>query len=154
MDIYEQCVMKFLTANGTSFINPQLSIPYDKEIDSGGSLPDFVLIRPSLKEFWIVEVTATGSIRGLSSKFATAEKQWLRAVRKIMIQNGSADETWSFSMLAFVRTDKVTEFSRYTKDVENLFVWPLEFTFEHWKWPSIVRSPHFDFRKTEIASTK
>ena len=153
MDFYEQCVMKFLTANGTSFISPQLSIPYIQEIDSGGSLPDFVVIRPSLKECWIVEVTATGSVRALSSKFATAEKQWLRALRKTMIQNGIADAAWSFSMLAFVRTDKLNEFRRSTRGVDNLVVWPLEFTFEHWKWSPVVRSPEFDFRNNEIAST-
>lgn len=152
MDVYEQCVMRFLTVNGTSFISPQLNIPYLSDIDSGGSLPDFVVIRPGLKECWIVEVTATGSIRGLASKFATAEKQWLRALRKTMIQNAIADTTWSFSMLAFVRTDKLKEFKRFTSGIDDLAVWPLEFTFEHWKWPPMVRSPEFDFRNNQIAS--
>ena len=145
MDEYELRVLHFLTENGVSFVCPHMELAYEADIDSGGSKPDFIVIRPSMKECLVVEVTTSGSPSGLCAKMCIAEKQWMGALRRRLLQSRVIGDDWSFKMLAFCRSDKL----RYVKDKlagkVAATIWPIEYTLEHWKWDPAVRKPDFDF---------
>jgi hypothetical protein len=147
MDEYEQRVMHFLTANGVSFVVPQYELPYDKDIDSGGSKPDFVVLRPTVKECLVVEVTTTGSPKKLCEKLLIAEKQWLGALRKTLGERGVTAEEWRYRVLLFCRRDRIPYFRKRLQGTGTV-IWPVEYTLEHWNWNAAVHTPAFDFCQT------
>ena len=150
---YELHVQRFLTCNGTTFVSSQYDLPFNKDLASGGSRPDFVAIRPSKKEVLIVEVTTAWDIKPLASKVAIGEAQWIRALRHTLSSSDTIDSDWHFKILVFLRANRIKPFLKATGEIDGLHVWPLEYVLEHWKWPQSVRSSDFDFSLTEIAGS-
>ena len=148
---YELRVQHFLVENGVTFIAPQFELLFSKELDSGGSKPDFVAIRPGKKECFIVEVSVSGNPGGLADKINIRERQWYRALRDRLTRTGVIDDSWSMEVLAFVRADQIDWFVKRLNGGKDIHVWPIEYVLQHWLWPSEVRSPEFDFRNTELA---
>lgn len=148
---YELRVQHFLVENGVTFIAPQFGLAYSKELESGGSNPDFVAIRPGKKECFVVEVSVSGGPGSLAEKIKIREKQWYRVLRDRLTRAGVINDSWSMEVLAFVRADQLEWFVNRVGSGNDVHVWPIEYVLQHWLWPSEVRGPEFDFRKTELA---
>jgi hypothetical protein len=149
---YELRVQHFLVENGVTFVSPQFELPYSKELDSGGSNPDFVAIRPATKEVYVVEVSVSGSLKNLAEKIKNREKQWLNALRNQLVANKVITSDWKeIEVLVFVRADKIEWFKTKVGLATNVHIWPVEYTLQHWLWPAEVRQPGFDFRNTALA---
>lgn len=149
---YEFLVQNFLVENGVTFLAPQFSLMYSKDLDSGGSKPDFVAIRPGKKECFVVEVNVSGDPTGLLEKVNNREKQWYRALRARLLQDQVIDEGWSIEVLVFIRTDQRSRFINGLMNGNDVHVWPIELVLRPWDWPTQVRSPDFDFRKIELSN--
>lgn len=148
---YELRVQHFLVTNGVTFVAPQFELAFQSSLDSGGSNPDFVAIRPKQKECFVVEVTVSGSPVGLMRKINSCDKQWLRALRARLISTRVIDDSWTMGVLIFMRRDKIQWFKSKLDPNPNVHIWPIDYVLQHWLWPSEVRQPEFDFRCTEIA---
>lgn len=148
---YELRVQHFLVENGVTFIAPQFELAYSKELESGGSKPDFVAIRPGQKECFIVEVSVSGNLGGLLDKVNAREKQWYRALRERLTRAGVIENSWSMAVLVFIREDQIEWFIKHLDGGEDVHVWPIEYVLQHWLWPSEVRNPEFNFRNTALA---
>jgi hypothetical protein len=150
---YELRVQHFLVANGVTFVSPQFGLPFQPLLDSGGSNPDFVAIRPKQKECFVVEVTVSGSPSGLVNKINSCDKQWLRALRAQLICTGVIDASWKTEILVFMRRDKIQWFRRKLHHNPGVHIWPIDYVLQHWLWPPEARRPEFDLRHTDLASS-
>src|SRR5882762_8106892 len=139
MDRHEEAVMHCLTANGETFVSPEL------DLGNGWSRPDFVAIRPPKKKAYVVEVTASGHPSELVEKINARENQWLRVLRQHLERAEIADSTWSYSVLVFVRRDQLEWMQNRINDKTRVTVLCLEEASSDWEWPAEVWTPRFAF---------
>ena len=151
---FEFLVQKFLVENGVTFLAPQFQLIYDKELDSGGSNPDFVAIRPSWSEIFVVEVSVSGNLNRLVEKTRDRERQWLRALRQTLTAKRIINDDWRIEVLAFIRQDQMAWFTSAIGQAADVHVWPIEFTLEPWRWPAEVRDATFDLRNTALCNRR
>jgi hypothetical protein len=131
--------MYCLTANGETFVAPE------PDLGTGWSCPDFVAIRPPKKKVYVVEVTASGNPVGLIEKINAREEQWLRLLRQHLKDRGITDDTWSYSVLVFVRRDQQDWVHGKIHDKRNVTVLSLEEASANWEWSDNVWTSSFSF---------
>ena len=136
---YESAVLDFLVANGNTFVSPQYSV------ETSWSCPDFLAIRPSKKECFVVEVSSGWNLQKLVEKVRTRDNQWFSKLRLHLEKLEICDEEWSLHALVFVRSERIEWFEAAIQQANDVHVWPLEITLTSWAWPDEVRSPNFSF---------
>ena len=104
MDIYEEAVLNYITSNNNRFINPQFNIEWNEENQTGGSLPDFVVLDFAKKTIYIVEVTKAYDIKNLLSKVEERQKRWIKPIRKSL---DDFFKNWKFHVTLFLRDERV-----------------------------------------------
>ncbi len=144
MDIFEEAVMYCICANGETFVAPN----YD--IGNGWSCPDLVALRPSKKKVYIVEVTASGNLRGLLERVHNRKEQWVSPLKKYLMKHKITESKWSYQILLFVRDDQFKWFQQKTGNHPDVTVLRLEDAVKHWLWDERVRSSDFSFEEHEL----
>jgi hypothetical protein len=144
MDAYEEAVLNCLAANGETFVSPE------PDVGDGWSRPDFVAIRPPKRTVYVVEVTTSGNATGLIAKVNDRERRWLGPLRTRLNTLGVADESWSYVVLVFVRSDQLDWLKGKISDMTSVRVLSVEDAFAHWEWCDSVWTPSFSFETDEI----
>lgn len=105
MQLFEDIIELFLTADGCVFVCPQYAVVWDAANLEGGSNPDFVAIdfRPTPREVVVVEVGTASDLGSLFSRIAEREARWFNPLRSKMLSDGVSDASWNFRFLGFIR---------------------------------------------------
>lgn len=104
----EQAVATYLTLDGHVFIAPQYNIAYDKTLDEGGCVPDFVAIDLKLREIVIVEVSVAADMKPLIRRIEKRQTRWYGPVERRLKKIFAVDGDWkSPRFIGFVRAANV-----------------------------------------------
>ncbi len=132
---HEQDIATFLTIDGKVFLAPQYNIAFDKEMNEGGTCPDFVALDFQRRHVVIVEVTLAASLKPLIDRVTARETRWFNPVRRVLEASSVINETWSMRFLGFVRQDNVTLAKRHFEAEKNVTFFPIEeatFSWRYW----------------------
>ncbi|MFH0823590.1 MAG: hypothetical protein V2B18_12620 [Pseudomonadota bacterium] len=128
---FEAVVMHYPAAEGL-FLSPQFSV---KASGKEWSCPDLVALDFSKPQVQVVEVTTAADISGLLGKIAARENQWFNHLRPQLQNRGVIDDSWNFTMRAFVREDCLDKVLRKFHDAEDVRVEAIEHVAFPWRWP-------------------
>lgn len=144
MDRHEEAVMQLLTANGETFV------AHHYDVASGWQSPSFVAIRPTKRELYVVEVSASGFPLGLVNKLNERVGKWYAPLLEQLQALGVTDAQWSINTLVFVRSDQITWLHERVKDMSGVHVLSLEAASANWNWADLVWTEEYDFASGEI----
>ena len=138
MDRYEEAVMAYLTANGTTFVANQYAI------GQGYSCPDFLAIRPSTQSICIVEVSTAWDLTDLAQRVINRNNQWWVPLIPFLQKHAIIGHGWHQRVAVFVRKDREAWFRQAIGAPPDVTVIALEPILPPWQWPAAVWTPQFD----------
>ena len=94
MSDHEHDIATYLTLDGHVFLAPQYNIAYDRELNEGGTCPDFVALDLKLREVVIVEVTTAANMQPLIGRIEQRETRWYSPIRRKMKEVGVVEDGW------------------------------------------------------------
>ena len=123
MPDHEADIATYLTLDGHVFIAPQYNIAYDRDLDEGGSCPDFVALDLKLREVVIVEVTAGADLKPLFGRIKQRETRWYGPIRRKLQEVGAIADDWRPTrFLGFIRHDGLELANRtFSSDADVAF---------------------------------
>ena len=119
MDIYEEAVLNYITSSNDRFVNPQFNIEWNSQENTGGSLPDFVVLDFQEKTIFIVEVSKAYDITKLLSKVKDRKKRWITPIQTIMNSFGLS---WDYHITLFLREDRVQYAIKQLKEEKDVSI--------------------------------
>lgn len=144
MDRHEEAVMQLLTANGETFV------AHHYDVAAGWQAPAFVALRPTKRQLYVVEVSASGFPLGLVNKLNERVAKWYAPLLMQLQGLGVTDAEWDIQTLVFVRSDQVTWLQERVKDLSGVHVLSLEQASADWSWADLVWSADYDFASGEV----
>jgi len=133
MDIYEEAVMRYLSAGGKRFVSHQYSIRFDQRKE--WSCPDFIVIDFSDRTIYVAEVTTADNIDNIALKVRNKGSQWLTKLKESFDHNlREVVRNYEEWIVVFVRKEKVQSLIDKTKDIERVSVKALDDVLYPWKW--------------------
>jgi hypothetical protein len=136
MPNHEHDIATYLTLDGHVFLAPQYNVAYDRELNEGGSCPDFVALDLKLREVVIVEVTAAANIQPLIGRIQQRETRWYSPIRRKMKDVGVVDDGWKPTrFLGFVRSYNLLLARRTFESASDVSFWAIEdatFLWSYW----------------------
>ena len=139
MDVYEKSVMYYLVANGETFIAPH------SNLGKGLSSPDFIAIRPSKKEAFLVVISDSRRPESLIQKVEECELKGLDVLRDHLENRGIADSEWSYKLMLFVQKENLEWFRENINHRKNVIIFSVDNAIESWRWNSYVWTSYFSF---------
>jgi hypothetical protein len=100
---YEQEIATYLTLDGHVFIAPQYNIAFDRDLNEGGSCPDFVALDLKHHEIIVVEVTVAVDLKSLTARIKERQTRWYNSIYRHLMELGIVDDHWKMRFLGFVR---------------------------------------------------
>jgi hypothetical protein len=136
MSDHEHEIATYLTLDGHVFLAPQYNVAYDRELNEGGSCPDFVALDLKAREVIIVEVSSASNMLPLIKRIEEREQQWYNPIRRKMKEVGVVDDSWKPTrFLGFVRRSNLS-FARKTFEAAgDVAFWAIEdanFLWDYW----------------------
>ncbi|WP_370679610.1 hypothetical protein [Comamonas sp. GB3 AK4-5] len=144
MDRHEEAVMQLLTANGETFV------AHHYDVAAGWQAPAFVALRPSKRQLYVVEVSASGFPLGLVNKLNERVAKWYAPLLLQLQGLGVTDASWSIHTLVFVRSDQITWLRERVHELSGVHVLSLEQASANWNWADLVWSEDYDFACGEV----
>ena len=144
MDRHEEAVMQLLTANGETFV------AHHYDVADGWQSPAFVALRPTKRQLYVVEVSASGFPLGLVNKLNERVTKWYAPLLAQLQGLGVTDAEWSIHTLVFVRSDQIAWLQERVQDLAGVHVLSLEQASSPWNWDDAVWTPEIDFARGEI----
>ncbi|MDH1703263.1 hypothetical protein [Comamonas terrigena] len=144
MDRHEEAVMQLLTANGETFV------AHHYDVAAGWHSPAFVALRPSKRQLYVVEVSASGFPLGLVNKLNERVAKWYAPLLEQLQGLGVTDAEWSINTLVFVRSDQIAWLQERVQDLAGVHVLSLEQASANWNWGDAVWSADYDFASGEV----
>ncbi len=136
MSDHEHDIATYLTLDGHVFLAPQYNIAYDRELNEGGTCPDFVALDLKLREVVIVEVTAAANMQPLIGRIEQRETRWYSPIRRKMKEVGVVDDGWKPTrFLGFVRSCNLSLMRNKFKSASDVSFWAIEdatFLWSYW----------------------
>lgn len=133
MDIYEEAVLQYIAAPPWRFVNPQMSLPYEKF--KGESCPDFVVLDLKLNKIYVVEVTSAWDITSHLGKIKDREKRWYEPLRRLFDErHNQFFKEWKYRSTLFVREDRFDSAKSILKGNEDISVFNFDIALHGWKW--------------------
>jgi hypothetical protein len=136
MPDHEHAIATYLTLDGHVFLAPQYNVAYDRELNEGGTCPDFVALDLKLREVIIVEVTAAVNIQPLIARIRQRETRWYNPIRRKMKEIGVIDENWGRTrFLGFVRSNNLLPAKQAFESASDVSFWAIEdatFPWSYW----------------------
>jgi hypothetical protein len=130
MDIYEELVMRYLCDG-----KPYIFLSPNFRLAGGWAFPDFVVLNFRDKLVSVVEVTTSANPRNLVQKIEQRKFQWLDRLKEQLERNSVIDNTWKFSVQAFVREDVQPALRERFEDQDDVEIHPLTEEILHaWRW--------------------
>jgi len=137
MPNYELDIATYLTLDGHVFLAPQYNVAFDREMNEGGSCPDFVALDLKLREVIIVEVTAAANIQPLIGRIRHRETRWFNPIQRKMMEIGVVDDSWkSTRFLGFIRKSNLLLASRNFEGEADVAFYAIEdatFLWSYWE---------------------
>jgi len=138
MQIFEDIVQLFLTADSRVFVCPQYAVAWDQDRLEGGSSPDFVAIdlRSTPREVVVVEVGTASDLKSLFSRISERETRWYNPLRRTMLEDGVIDASWNFRFLGFVRRANIEKAQKQFEAASDVTFFPIEdatFPWSYWE---------------------
>ncbi len=136
MQNHEHDIATYLTLDGHVFLAPQYNVAYDRELNEGGSWPDFVALDLKLREIIIVEVTTAANMRPLIERIRQRATRWYGPIGRKMSEIGVVNDSWkSPRFLGFIRKPNLS-LARKTFEAEpDVAFWAIEdatFLWSYW----------------------
>ena len=144
MDRHEEAVMQLLTANGETFV------AHHYDVADGWQSPAFVALRPTKRQLYVVEVSASGFPLGLVNKLNERVAKWYAPLLAQLQSLGVTDAEWSINTLVFVRSDQIAWLQERVQDLAGVHVLSLEQASANWNWGDAVWSEDYDFTLGEV----
>lgn len=136
MPDHEHDIATYLTLDGHVFLAPQYNIAYDRELNEGGTCPDFVALDLKLREVVIVEVTMAANMQPLIGRIEQRKARWYSPIRRKMNEIGIVDDTWKPTrFLGFVRSQNVSQMRDRFASASDVSFWAIEdatFLWSYW----------------------
>lgn len=134
MDRYEEVVLDYITGDRYRFVNPQFHVPYKD--NQGGSDPDFLVIDFRNQTVYVVEVTSSSSLSGLTVKVEERQTRWIEPIKKHLSGLNKVFDSWSYRVTIFVREEN-EELAKQKmgihQDVSIFTIESVAFPYK-WKW--------------------
>ena len=134
MDRFEEAVMDYISATPDCFLKTQLSLPWDKELKIGGSLPDFVVLDFRESTVYVVEVTTASSLKSILTKVDERQTRWYEPIRKYKSSWTALVKDWDFRVCLFLREQVVGEALSKTSNFDDVSVISLDKVLTPWDW--------------------
>jgi hypothetical protein len=144
MDLYEKSVMYYLVANGETFVAPHINL------GKGLDRPDFIAIRPSKKEAYVVVIADAHHPERLIQRVEKSELEGLDVLRDHLERRRIADADWSCKVLLFVENESLTWFRKNIIDRENVIILSIDKAVESWRWNKQVWTSYFSFENEAL----
>lgn len=135
MPDHEHDIATYLTLDGHVFLAPQYNVAYDRELNDGGTCPDFVALDLKLREVVIVEVTAAANMQPLIGRIEQRELRWYNPVRRKMKEIGVVDDGWKTRFLGFIRSQNLPLARARFEPPSDVSFWAIEdatFLWSYW----------------------
>ena len=136
MSDHEHDIATYLTLDGHVFLAPQYNVAYDRELNEGGTCPDFVALDLKLREVVIVEVTTAANIQPLIGRIEQRETRWYNPIRRKMKEVGVVDDSWKTTrFLGFVRSQNLSLMRNRFESSSDVSFWAIEdatFLWNYW----------------------
>lgn len=136
MQDHERDIATYLTLDGHVFLAPQYNVAYDRELDEGGSCPDFVALDLKLRQIIIVEVTTAANITPLIERVRQRETRWYGPIRRKMSEIGVVDDGWKPTrFLGFIRKPNLPLAKKTFEAEADVAFWAIEdatFLWSYW----------------------
>ena len=132
---FEHDIATFLTLDGHVFIAPQYTIAYDRELQEGGTCPDFVALDLKLREVVIVEVTTAANMTRSIENIGQRVARWYGPIERKMKELGVVDDSWKPRFLGFVRSHNLPLMRRKFEAASDVAFWAIEdatFLWSYW----------------------
>lgn len=136
--------MQLLTANGETFV------AHHYDVADGWQSPAFVALRPTKRQLYVVEVSASGFPLGLVNKLNERVAKWYAPLLQQLQGLGVTDAEWSINTLVFVRSDQIAWLKERVQDMAGVQVLSLEDASANWSWSDEVWSADYDFASGHI----
>lgn len=135
MSDHEQDIATYLTLDGHVFLAPQYKVAYDRELNDGGTCPDFVALDLKLREVIIVEVTTADNIQPLIGRIEQRETRWYSPIRRKMKEVGVVDAGWKPTrFLGFVRSHNLLFMRKRFESASDVSFWAIEDATFPWRY--------------------
>ena len=144
MDRFEKSVMYYLVANGETFVAPHINL--GKGLDRA----DFIAIRPSKKEAYVVVIADSHHPESLIQRVAENELEGLDVLREHLVNRRIADSDWSCKVLLFVENENLAWFRENIKDRKNVIILSIDNAIESWKWNKHMWTSYFSFENEAL----
>lgn len=144
MDRHEEAVMQLLTANGETFV------AHHYDVAAGWQSPAFVALRPTKRQLYVVEVSASGFPLGLVNKLNERVAKWYAPLLEQLQGLGVTHAEWSINTLVFVRSDQIAWLQERVQDLAGVHLLSLEQASANWNWGDAVWSGDYDFASGEV----
>ena len=132
----EHDIATYLTLDGHTFLAPQYNVAYNRELNEGGSCPDFVALDLKRREVIIVEVTAASNLKPLFIRIRERKTRWYKPIWRKMGETGFLDDGWKpMRFLGFIRQANVALAQDTFKSEHDVAFWAIEeatFPWSYW----------------------
>ena len=142
--MYEKSVMYYLVANGETFIAPY------SNLGKGLDRTDFIAIRPSKKEAYVVVIADSHRPESLIQRVEKCELEGLDVLRDHLESRGIADSAWSCKVLLFVQNENLNWFRENIYHRKNVIILSIDNAVESWRWNSHVWASYFSFENEAL----
>jgi len=134
MDRFEEAVMDYISANPDCFLKTQLALPWDKELNIGGSLPDFVVLNFRENTVYVVEVTTASNLKSILTKVDERQTRWYEPIKKYKSSWTALIKSWDFRVCLFLREQVAEEALFKTSNFDDVSVISLDKVLTPWNW--------------------
>jgi len=134
VDRFEEAVMEYISADPNCLFKSQMNLPYNKESDSGGSLPDFVVINFKEKCVYVVEVTTASNTNGIVKKISERETRWYQPLKEYDADWVNFTRTWEHRVCLFIRPQLVDDLSLSLSECTDVSIKSLGEVMNPWEW--------------------
>ena len=144
MDRHEEAVMQLLTANGETFV------AHHYDVADGWQSPAFVALRPTKRQLYVVEVSASGYPLALVNRLNERIEKWYAPLLTQLHGLNITQPDWEIACLVFVRSDQVDWLKERVKDLSGVHVLSLEQASSPWVWDDAVWTSDMAFDRGSI----
>jgi hypothetical protein len=131
---HEEDIATYLTIDGRVFLAPQYIIAFDRDLQNGGTCPDFVALDFRFQEVVVVEVTTSVNWRSLAQNVRDREARWFNPISRRLKEFSLPGAEWKIRFLGFLREANVEPAKSQFKDENDVTFFAIEDATFLWKY--------------------
>jgi len=134
MDRFEEAVMEYISADPNCLFKSQMNLPYNEKYQSGGSLPDFVVLNFKEKCVYIVEVTTASNTNVIIKKISERDVRWYEPLKSYDADWVNFTRDWKYRVCLFIRPQLVDKLTINLSEWKDVSVKSLSEVMNPWEW--------------------